>query len=186
MAKKRLSEDDLALWKRIAANVQPLKQPPTLAPKRPAPPAAPEPKPAAPAKATAKPKPASPSPATPVTVKPAPAAPSLDRRTATKLKRGQIAVEARLDLHGMTQGEAHRELIHFIAESRAAGRRCVLVVTGVGTLRGEAGAGVLRRSVPRWLAEPALSEAVLSFAPAEPRHGGHGALYVLLRRKRKG
>ncbi|MGD9537861.1 MAG: Smr/MutS family protein [Alphaproteobacteria bacterium] len=184
MAKKRLSEEDLALWQRIAANVRPLKQPAKLAPRRqPAAAQSAKPKPAAPAKAApVKPKAAKPAP--PVAAKPVPAPPSFDRRTATKLKRGRIAVEAKLDLHGMTQSEAHGTLRRFIAESREAGRRCVLVVTGVGRLREDGGPGVLRRSVPRWLAEHALAEAVLSFAPAEPRHGGAGALYVMLRRKR--
>jgi DNA-nicking Smr family endonuclease len=190
MAKKRLSEEDLALWRGVAAQAEPLGRPGTARKRTPTP---------APAK-PAKQEPAAPPPAAPPVPQPAappvaPIAPVLagqspDRRTQTRLKRGQIAIEAKLDLHGLTQGEAHEELRRFIAGSREQGRRCVLIVTGTGVRSGGRGgvreAGVLRRSVPRWLAEPALREAVLGVAPAEPRHGGQGALYVLLRKRRAG
>jgi DNA-nicking Smr family endonuclease len=94
------------------------------------------------------------------------------------VRRGRYPVAARLDLHGLTQAEAHRALCGFIALSRAAGRRCILVITGHGRLSG----GVLRASVPRWLAEPSLRRHILAIAPARPQDGGNGALYVLLRR----
>jgi DNA-nicking Smr family endonuclease len=106
----------------------------------------------------------------------------VDRATAERLKRGRYPVEARLDLHGMTQAEAHRALAGFIARSRVAGRRCVLVITGHGRMSG----GVLKAAVPRWLAEPGLRPDVLAITPAQPRAGGEGALYVLLRRLREG
>lgn len=102
----------------------------------------------------------------------------LDRARFERLKRGQMAIEARLDLHGKTQDEAHRELSAFIARAQAQGRRLALVVTG----KGRDGQGVLRLSVPRWLNEPALRGRVLALANAQPRDGGSGALYVLLRR----
>lgn len=105
----------------------------------------------------------------------------IDRRQALRLKRGQLAIEARLDLHGMTQAEAHRELASFVARHHAAGKRVLLVVTGKGTREGT---GVLRAAVPRWLAEPALRDRVLATRPAVPRDGGDGALYILLRRTR--
>ncbi len=107
----------------------------------------------------------------------------IDRRQALRLKRGQLAIEARLDLHGMTQTEAHRALAAFVARADATGKRALLVVTGKGHAAGGTG-GVLRAAVPRWLAEPALRERVLATAPATPRDGGSGALYVLLRRMR--
>jgi DNA-nicking Smr family endonuclease len=107
--------------------------------------------------------------------------PGLDRRTALRLRRGQLPVEARLDLHGMTQEEAHRALAGFVAQSHAAGRRVLLVVTGKGS---RAGTGILRAAVPRWLGDPALRARVLATAPAVPRDGGDGALYLLLRRAR--
>jgi len=102
----------------------------------------------------------------------------VDRATAERLKRGRTPVEARLDLHGMTQAEAHRALTSFVAGSRAAGRRCLLVITGHGRTSG----GVLKAAVPRWLSEPELRHHVLALAPAHPKAGGSGALYVLLRR----
>jgi DNA-nicking Smr family endonuclease len=105
----------------------------------------------------------------------------LDRRLALRLRRGQLALEARLDLHGMTQAEAHRALAAFVARCYAAGKRTLLVVTGKGMREGT---GVLRAAVPRWLAEPALRDRVLATAPATPRDGGGGAHYILLRRER--
>ena len=103
----------------------------------------------------------------------------IDKATAERLRRGRYPVEATLDLHGMTQDEAHRALSRFIAGSRAAGRRCLLVVTG----RGRASGGILRHAVPRWLDEPPVRPHLLLTAPARPQHGGHGALYLLLRRQ---
>jgi DNA-nicking Smr family endonuclease len=102
----------------------------------------------------------------------------IDRASAERLKRGRHKVEARLDLHGMTQDEAHRALLGFIRAARAAGNRCVLVVTG----RGRIGGGVLKSAVPRWLDEPAFRPHLLAVATAQPRDGGGGALYVMLRR----
>lgn len=106
----------------------------------------------------------------------------LDRRTALRFRRGQLAVEARLDLHGMTQAEAHRALDAFLAGQQAAGRRCVIVVTGKGVAR--EGGGVLRAAVPRWLNEAPNRDRVLAFAYARQKDGGAGALYVLLKRRR--
>jgi DNA-nicking Smr family endonuclease len=105
----------------------------------------------------------------------------LDRRTARRLRRGELPIEDWLDLHGRTQEEAHAALGRFLAAAEAAGRRCVLVITGKGA-RGEGG-GVLRRMVPRWLNEPANRARVVALAPARPRDGGEGALYLLLRRR---
>ena len=102
----------------------------------------------------------------------------VDRATADRVKRGRYPVAGRLDLHGMTQAEAHRALAGFVAGARAAGKRCILVITGHGRSSG----GVLKASVPRWLAEPELRRHVLAIAPAQPQHGGAGALYLLLRR----
>jgi len=102
----------------------------------------------------------------------------IDRASAERLKRGRHKVEARLDLHGMTQDEAHRALLGFIRAARAGGNRCVLIITG----RGRIGGGVLRSAVPRWLDEPAFRPHLLVIATAQPRDGGGGALYVMLRR----
>ena len=112
---------------------------------------------------------------------------TIDRRRAEQLKRGQIRLEARLDLHGLFQDEAHAALAHFLTSCAAAGKRCVLVITGKGSERlGSAPPrpGVLQTAVPRWLAEPALRDTIMGFGPAGRYHGGAGALYVLLRRRR--
>jgi DNA-nicking Smr family endonuclease len=104
----------------------------------------------------------------------------IDRANVERLKRGKHPIEARLDLHGMTQDEAHRALAAFIRRSRAGGKRCVLVITGRGTL----GSGILRTAVPRWLDEPEFRPHLLAIATAQPRDGGAGAIYVMLRRTR--
>ena len=106
----------------------------------------------------------------------------IDRANAERLKRGLHKIEARLDLHGMTQTDAHRALSAFIAKSHDAGRRCVLVITGRGL--GQREPGVLKSSVPRWLEEPELRRQILAIAQAQPHHGGAGASYLLLRRRR--
>lgn len=107
----------------------------------------------------------------------------LDRRQAERLSRGRLPIEGRLDLHGMTQAEAHTRLNAFIARAAAANKRCVLVITGKGLYRD--GLGVLREAVPRWLNESPNREHLLAFDYAQQRDGGLGALYVLLKRKRE-
>jgi DNA-nicking Smr family endonuclease len=113
-------------------------------------------------------------------------APGLDKRSAERLKRGELPIEARLDLHGMTQDEAHEALGRFLSRAEAHGLRCVLVITGKGFRRlGEGGGlGILKGAVPRWLNEAPNRARVLAFSAAQPQHGGGGALYVLLRRRR--
>ncbi len=106
----------------------------------------------------------------------------LDRRNAERLKRGKMNIEATLDLHGMTQAQAHGALSRFIQRSEAGGLRCVLVITGKGIAK-ESG-GVLRNQVPNWLNEPGNRERIIAFNYAQQSHGGTGALYVLLKRRR--
>lgn len=106
---------------------------------------------------------------------------NVDKRTLERLRLGKMEIESRLDLHGLTQTEAHHRLESFILQQRALGRRCVLVITGKG-YRGE---GVLKNEVPRWLNEKHLRSHVVSIHYAQLRHGGSGALYVLLRRHRE-
>jgi DNA-nicking Smr family endonuclease len=116
----------------------------------------------------------------------------LDRRTAERLRRGQLPIEARLDLHGMRQDEAHDALAAFLARVSSRGFRCVLIITGKGLRRLDdaewriEASGVLKSAVPRWLAEPVQRARILAVAEAQPKHGGSGALYVLLRRQREG
>lgn len=105
---------------------------------------------------------------------------SLDRRTKEKLRRGQMKIEASLDLHGMSRLQAHEALESFILRSHSHGMRTVLVITG----KGAENKGILRQEVPRWLYEGALSPVVLQHYLSKGKHGGDGALYVLLRRSR--
>jgi DNA-nicking Smr family endonuclease len=88
-----------------------------------------------------------------------------------------------LDLHGLTQAAAHKKLRETVVRAYARNLRCILVITGKG--RGQdGGIGVLKKQVPLWLQESDLRPIVLKVEPAQPAHGGAGALYVLLRRTR--
>jgi len=107
---------------------------------------------------------------------------AFDRRTYERVKEGHIAIEGQVDLHNCTQEEAFEAVNKFLDEAWFEGRRCLLVVTGKGTARD--GGGVLRSDVPRWITEGAHRERLIGIGPADPRHGGDGALYVLLRRPR--
>jgi DNA-nicking Smr family endonuclease len=124
-----------------------------------------------------------------------PAVQRLDGSTLRRLSEGKVEPEAKIDLHGMTQVQAHSRLVTFIHRAHAHGLRCVLVVTGKGSGhdRHDAGPtdwmhdgtrGVLRSLVPRWLAEGEMKRHVTGVAGAHVRHGGGGALYVYLRRVR--
>ncbi|NQV56873.1 MAG: Smr/MutS family protein [Rhodospirillales bacterium] len=116
-------------------------------------------------------------------------APGVDKRTAQRLKRGRLDVEARLDLHGDTQDTAHRALAAFLDGAQNSGKRCVLVVTGKGgtVTDSETGrarqTGILKEMVPRWLNQSPNRERVLSFTFAAAADGGSGALYILLKKR---
>ncbi len=162
---RRLSSEERRLWARVARTVR-------LAPGRtveledqPAPPAG---------GATAAPKSAR------VTEPPRPvrrAGPPEDLSGQRRIRRGQMEIDGKLDLHGHTQDTAHRELAEFILRQAASGARCVLVITGKGRL----GTGVLRARLNDWIADPALRPVVAGHARAHPRHGGEGASYIFLR-----
>jgi len=169
----RRADAERALWQRAMRGVKPLAPRADPAPiptlSKPAEKPMSAPRPAAPAPAEA--------PMPPIAID---RFAGYDKANAERLKRGKHPVEARLDLHGMTQDEAHRALAIFIRGARVAGKRCVLVITG----RGRLGGGVLRAAVPRWLDEPEFRPHLLAIATAQPRDGGAGALYVMLRRTR--
>ena len=110
------------------------------------------------------------------------AAAGIDGRAASRLRRGQMRPEARIDLHGHTLEQAHRALAGFVDRAAGEGRRCVLVITGKGGV-GRTG-GTIRSEFPRWLNQPGLRPRILAFAEAQPRDGGAGAFYVLLRKRR--
>ena len=111
----------------------------------------------------------------------------LNRRQADALRGGTIAIDAQLDLHGFSRKEAGGKVAAFLARSARCGLRCVLVITGQGRRDPLAEArGVLRTELERWLNEPTTHPLVLACVPAQRRHGGQGAFYVLLRRRRSG
>jgi DNA-nicking Smr family endonuclease len=109
-----------------------------------------------------------------------PAAQPLDGLTTRKIARGKLVIEARIDLHGMTQDEAHGLLLSFLMRAAQRHLRTVLVITGKG--RSARSEGVLKRAVPQWLGQPAFARLVSGYGDAAPGHGGDGALYVRLRR----
>ena len=116
-----------------------------------------------------------------------------DRRRVRKIATGQHEIEARLDLHGLRQSDAHRRLARFLHDAQSAGLSMVLVITGKGSARKPADdasgsyareeSGIIRRAVPLWLGEPGLRALVVSFTSAHPRHGGSGALYIHIRKR---
>jgi len=121
----------------------------------------------------------------------------IDRNSSEKFRKGKMAVDAKLDLHGMTQNQAHSAVTRFVAGQQAAGARCVLIVTGKGKAGDpfapksapqrftmSASRGVLKDALPRWLNEPSLRPYILAISPAGRGHGREGAMYVLLKRRR--
>lgn len=178
--RRSLSPDEVRVWRAVATSVTPLpgreipeddEEPTAAAADTPAPP------PAAPLPPL---RPAAP----PVRVLPDLShgtTPGLDKRSAERMKKGEMEIDGRLDLHGMTQDTAHGALIAFVTRAYDAGRRCLLVITGKGN---RAGTGVLRSNVPRWLNQSPCRERILGFSHARPQHGGEGALYVLIKRRR--
>lgn len=181
----RPDEDDAELFRRTFHDVLPIKRRGRIG-------KVPEPKPAAVSGRAAAPKRRAvkqtlPSPAAPphvVHAQPAldaGASAGIDRRTADRFRRGKLPIDGRLDLHGMYQDAAHEALNRFVAGAVASDRRVLLVITGRGSREGS---GVLRERLPHWLNMPALRPHILSFSQARPEHGGAGAFYVLLRRRR--
>lgn len=175
-----LGQDDMDLWSRVTRDVKPLKG-------RIHPEACPEPQPSKSMTLSQVPKQLT---AQPVKLSAKTQARDVDRNTMTRLKEGKTPIDGVIDLHGFNQGQARQQLIQFIRSAHASGYRCVRVITGKGNTGRtsedwlEREPGVLKRKVPDWLYEPELGSLVLQAVPAQPKHGGDGALYVLLRRKR--
>jgi DNA-nicking Smr family endonuclease len=176
--KRHLSEEEHKLWESVAKQVKPLRanrrlvrphaaeaETPGVVPAVPS-------RPSSPVKIVAPPKPHAP-----------PLAP-IGRRERTRLSRGKQEIDARIDLHGMTQSRAHRALFGFLQRAHHDGFTFVLVITGKGKLGSESERGVLRRQVPQWLALPEFRTLVVGYEEAHIGHGGEGALYVRVRRAR--
>jgi len=106
---------------------------------------------------------------------------NIDRRTSDRFRKGEKPIDGTLDLHGMSREKAYVALHGFLKKHYAAGSRCLLVITG----KGKAGeGGVLRQAFPAWLSEPEFAPMILAFDTAKQKHGGSGAFYILLKRKR--
>jgi DNA-nicking Smr family endonuclease len=177
MSKRRpLSDEERALWSGLARSIKPLgrtktstKQTASAAGEAPAAPL-PAPVPHAATRPVAAPA-----------MQSLPLAP-FDRRLKQRVARGRDAIDARVDLHGMTQREAHAALLRFLRRAQADGAKIALVITGKGGGAGER--GVLKRQVPLWLELPEFRPFVVGFEDAHVSHGGQGALYLRLRRAR--
>jgi len=180
--KRTLSEEERALWDSVAKQTKPLRKKPRAAKaalEADAPPAAkPAASPPAAAPAAKRMRPAEAKPAVPPPLAP------LGRRERSQLARGRKEIDARLDLHGMTQDRAHRVLSDFLHRAHAGGLSFVLIITGKGKMGPESERGVLRRQVPQWLGLPEFRTLVVGFEEAHLGHGGAGALYVRIRRMR--
>jgi DNA-nicking Smr family endonuclease len=181
MTRRRLSTDERVLWKGVTRSIAPLRKLSQTEtdddlPVATMPAARPRSKAAPMMTALAAP---------PKAAKPPPLAP-LTRKTKHRIARGAHAIDGRLDLHGMTQVEAHDALFGFLRAKQARGSKVVLVITGKGARGGDngGGRGVLKRMVSLWLQLPEFRDVILGFEPAAISHGGEGALYVSLRKTR--
>lgn len=189
---RRLTDEEIALWTAVARTVA--ARPEAMLPRPSTPPPGPAP---GSAKDLARPQaPASSSPSRPQEAsrpREIPPLEPLERRLRRKLSRGQLAPDATIDLHGLRQHEASSALRRFLLRAQKDGATLVLVVTGKGSAaQGVSGVGfdeepgVLRRAVPRWLRAHEYHAVVVGFEEAQRPHGGAGALYVRLRRLRRG
>jgi DNA-nicking Smr family endonuclease len=177
--RRKLSDEERALWAGIARSIKPLK------------PVKSTPKAAADLGREVRQEAVQGARGSPQTAA-APAAKSLplapfDRRQKQRVARGRDAIDVRIDLHGMTQRQAHAALLGFLRQAQAADAKVALVVTGKGGGKSAAELGergVLRRQVPLWLALPEFRHFIVGFDEAHRSHGGEGAIYVRLRRAR--
>ena len=191
--KRVLSEEERALWDSVAKQTKPLRKKSRLAKtshaktphaktshaKASAASSSSVKPPAAPTRPTPSPPPSRPGKSV------VPPLVSLGRRERTRLSRGRDEIEARLDLHGMTQVRAHHALLGFLQRAHSGGMTFVLVITGKGKVgSAEQERGVLRRQVPHWLSQPEFRALVVGFEEAHVGHGGEGALYIRVRRAR--
>jgi DNA-nicking Smr family endonuclease len=178
MSRRRsLSDEEETLWSGVTRSVKPLRS--GTAKRKTA------------AKAVSAANDLKPTPQRMSKLKKSPPLAPLDKRQKQRVARGRQAIDARIDLHGMTQSQAHAALMHFVRHAQETGARLILVVTGKGSGKGseisydtERERGVLRRQVPLWLALPEFRPFIVGFDEAHIAHGGQGALYVRLRRIR--
>lgn len=183
--RRKLSEEERILWHRVGRTVEPLRDRPlgSRTGEDPEKEFLEAMQANQPRKQQGPVKPVGSSPFTHVRPVPKPqpaAAPAIDRPTTRKLAKGRVAIDARIDLHAMTQDQAHDRLYTFLADQRSRGARHVLVVTGKGRSLGSE--GVLKRMVPIWLNSPRYAGLVSGYSSASRHHGGDGAIYIRLRK----
>jgi DNA-nicking Smr family endonuclease len=180
MSRRRLDPEERSLWKDVTRSVAPLS-------KRRRADDADEPPAVPPLKAKLKSKPVALKPIASIAPLPVsrPEPAPLGRKAKRRLARNGDAIHGRLDLHGMTQAQAHDRLLSFLHASQAKGAKVVLVITGKGARGGDTERGVLKRQVPMWLRLPEFRDLVVGFESAGIGHGGEGAMYVRLRRVRE-
>jgi DNA-nicking Smr family endonuclease len=184
-----LSYEERVLWTTVTKAIEPLRVPARAASEADGEPAAEIAESARPVKQAQQASPP-PVPQMPAPLPLAPPLMPLGRRLKQRVARGKQAIDARLDLHGLTQAQAHAALLRFLRSAHARDVRLVLVITGKGAKNfgargeGEREHGVLRRHVPQWLGLPEFRSLVVGFEDAHIAHGGEGALYVRLRRSR--
>jgi DNA-nicking Smr family endonuclease len=191
--RRAVTADEAALWDHATRSLSPVKtkarvtETPPSSPSRSAQSELPiKPAGKAPPKTAPRPQPVPPRPLPP------PPRSDLDRRHTRRIASGKVDIDARIDLHGLRQSDAHMRLRAFLLDAHARGLKTVLVITGKGgeaqkgdympDVFGQPRRGVLRRNVPAWLDEPDLRSVVVGYTTAGVRHGGEGALYVQLRR----
>jgi DNA-nicking Smr family endonuclease len=174
-----LSAEERVLWTTVTKSIAPLRESSESGDD------------GAPVSDTVRPKPSAtpPPPIPPSTVdrKHPPLAPlaPLGRRMKQRVARGKEGIDGRLDLHGLTQVEAHATLLRFLRTASSRGARLVLVITGKGARAGDGERGVLKRQVPQWLGLAEFRALVVGFEDAHVAHGGEGALYVRVRRSKR-
>lgn len=180
MADRRLDAEERAVWRRVAATVRPMHVRPKAVAEGPAPPLPDAIAPKAGARGRVPPI-APPPPAKPRTTPPAD---TLDGGWDRRLSKGNVAPDRSIDLHGHTLASAHAALEMAIGQAVADDARVLLIVTGRPPRPGVPGRGLIRGAIGDWLATSAWSARIAAVRNAHPRHGGAGALYVILRRRR--
>jgi DNA-nicking Smr family endonuclease len=195
--RRAVTPDEAALWDHATRALAPVKAKPRITETAPAAPSRspqsePATKPAGKSALRAAPR----QPLAPPRPPPPPPRTDLDRRHTRRIASGKVEIDARIDLHGLRQCDAHMRLRAFLLDAHARGLKTVLVITGKGgeaqkgdymaDAFGQPRRGVLRRNVPAWLDEPELRAVVVGYTAAGVRHGGEGALYVQLRRFSRG
>ncbi len=179
--RRALSAEERALWARVSATVTPLEGRQSSAAEKAA---ATVPSPPLPGESRSPVSPSQPAPLLRRATPSRPPADTLDGGWDRRLRRGIILPDRTIDLHGHTLATAHAALEHALARAVADEVRVLLVVTGKPPRGEEKRRGLIRASIGDWLGHSPHAGRIAAVRNAHPRHGGAGALYLILRRKR--